>query len=279
VLDLSACADLRWLANVVADIAATRLAQRPILVGALARDILLLHAHGIDTGRATEDADFGIAVASWDEYETAWDRLISSGAFAASRLGRQRIQHRQFGWVDLIPFGGVERPDGTIAWPPEAQPVMNVLGYQEANATAIQTALPGGQDVLVVSIPMLIVLKVLAWEDRHTYAPRKDANDLMPMLGKYLDAGNLPRLPADAVELLGDAFDYGSAGALLAGREANAVLSTFGARGEVVSNRVGAIVRRESDPGGELALAYEMAGTNAEEARRLLSVFWLGLGS
>ena len=56
MLDLSACADLRWLANVVADIAATGLAQRPILVGALARDILLLHAHGIDTGRATEDA-------------------------------------------------------------------------------------------------------------------------------------------------------------------------------------------------------------------------------
>lgn len=155
---------------------------------------------------------------------------------------------------------------------------MNVLGYQEASATAIQTTLPGGQDVLVVSLPMLIVLKMLAWEDRHSYAPRKDADDLMLMLGKYLDAGNLPRLPADAVELLGDAFDYGSAGALLAGREANALLSTFGDRGETVRSRVAAIVHREADSQGGSILAYEMAGTNEEEARRLLAALGLGLG-
>ena len=277
MLDLSACVDLRWLARVVVDISAARLSQRPILVGALARDILLLHAHGIDTGRATEDADFAIAAASWDEYEAARDRLIASGAFAPSGRGRQRVQHREFGWVDLIPFGGLERADGTIAWPPEADPVMNVLGYRDACATAIQAALPGGLVVLVASLPMLIVLKMLAWEDRHTYAPGKDADDLLLMLGRYLDAGNLPRLPEDAVELLGDAFDYGSAGALLAGREANALLSTFGARGETVRNHVAAIVRRESDSEGRLTLAYEMAGTNEEEARRLLAALWLGL--
>lgn len=39
------------------------------LAGAMARDILLTHVHGINTGLATVDVDFGVAVASWDEFD------------------------------------------------------------------------------------------------------------------------------------------------------------------------------------------------------------------
>ena len=44
-------------------------------------------------------------------------------------LGDQRL--------DMVPFGGVERPDRTIEWPTEGTEVMNVLGLSEALAKAI----------------------------------------------------------------------------------------------------------------------------------------------
>jgi len=35
--------------------------------GAVARDILLRHVHGIETGIATADVDFGVAVETWKQ--------------------------------------------------------------------------------------------------------------------------------------------------------------------------------------------------------------------
>ena len=277
VVDLAGCKELRWLAQVAADVATAGLTQKPLVVGALARDILLLHAHGIDTGQATEDADFAIAVADWEEFSAAREKLLAGNAFVSSGQGMQRIRHREFGWIDLIPFGAIERADGTIAWPPDGAQVMNVLGFREACSTAIQVTLPGEQRVLVVSLPMLILLKILAWEDRHIYAPAKDAVDLMLMLRKYLDAGNVGRFPEDAAELPSLEFDYETAGALLAGRDVGALLGACQPRGEAICERVSAIVRRELDPDGQLMLLREMAGFDAEYAHRLLGAFERGL--
>jgi predicted nucleotidyltransferase len=39
------------------------------IVGATARDILLQHAHGIHTTRATLDVDIGVFVSDWDQFE------------------------------------------------------------------------------------------------------------------------------------------------------------------------------------------------------------------
>ena len=75
---------------------------------------------------------------------------------------------------------------------------MTVVGYSEALACAIDVKLPQNQRVLVVSLPMLAVLKIVAWSERHTAAPRKDATDLLLILKNYLDAGKQQRLYDEA---------------------------------------------------------------------------------
>ena len=91
---------------------------------------------------------------------------------------------------------------------------MTVVGYREALASAMDVKLPENQRVLVVSLPMLAVLKLVAWSERHTAAPRKDAADLLLILKNYLDAGNQQRLYEEAPHLLEDSnFDYERAGA------------------------------------------------------------------
>lgn len=41
----------------------------PLLVGAAARDLLLLNVHGQRVRRATKDVDFAVALASWEAFE------------------------------------------------------------------------------------------------------------------------------------------------------------------------------------------------------------------
>ncbi len=62
-----------------------------------------------------------------------------------------------------ILFGGLEKADGTISWPPHGDTVMSVMGLDEAMKSSVNALLPSGQQVAVVSLPMLAVLTIFAW--------------------------------------------------------------------------------------------------------------------
>jgi predicted nucleotidyltransferase len=62
-LDLTAKAELIFLAELIADLRAAAPPWEPLLVGAMARDLLLFHAHNIPVRRATADIDIAFTVA------------------------------------------------------------------------------------------------------------------------------------------------------------------------------------------------------------------------
>ena len=220
-LDLTNKQELRFLSDLIADVRARVPNIDILLVGATARDLLLFHAHGIKATRGTEDIDLAFAVASWSVFEKLRKSLWSSDVFRSHPSASHKLLYRKDVVVDLIPFGGLENADGTISWPPHGDTVMSVLGFEEALKSSIDALLPSGQQVSVVSLPMLAVLKVLAWLERRTREPRKDASDLILVLQNYLDAGNSERLYSEAAQLLENPdFDYERAGAWLAGRDA-----------------------------------------------------------
>jgi predicted nucleotidyltransferase len=100
------------------------------VAGATARDLILVNVHGLQPGRATRDIDLGIAVESWEQFELLKEQLIATRRFAAPPRAQQRLIYSdQAGFsipVDLIPFRGIASADGTIAWPPSRDVVMNV---------------------------------------------------------------------------------------------------------------------------------------------------------
>jgi predicted nucleotidyltransferase len=216
LLDLTAKTELSFLAELAADLSAAAPAWQPLLVGAMARDLLLYYAHNIPVGRATEDVDVAFAVAGWADFEALRTAMIASGQFEAHRTLVHKFSHRRQRQLDLVPFGGLDLPDGSIAWPPRGDEIMTVVGFREALASARDVMLPEGRRILVVTLPMLAVLKIIAWSDRHITAPQKDAGDLLLILKNYLDAGNRERLYDEAAHLLDDSdFDYERAGACL----------------------------------------------------------------
>jgi predicted nucleotidyltransferase len=199
---------------------ATQLSIPYFVIGATARDILLEHVYGIESTRATRDIDFAVAVPSWNVFDILKTQLISTGGFVAGEAAHRLLFGMDAGAypLDLVPFAGVAR-NGEIAWPPDGDFVMNIAGYADAHASALAVAITPGFTVKIVSLPAMVILKVLAWTDR----PERDkhASDVLLLLRHYHEAGQFDRLYDDGADLLA-AFDYDIelAGAALLGRDA-----------------------------------------------------------
>lgn len=195
------------------------------LAGATAREIILRHVFGRPPGRRTLDVDFGIAVRDWEQFENLKSALIKNADFMQHPKQKQRIFHKSPSViVDLIPFGGVERTDGTITWPPEEDIVMRVTGFTDGLESAVSVRLGEKLLVPVVSLPILLVLKVFAWVDRKH--EKRDAEDIYTLLKQYGDAGNEDRLYGEHQDILElEEFDFELAGARLIGRDVAHVVS------------------------------------------------------
>ena len=192
-----------------------------LVAGATARDLLLHHVYGHGIRRRTEDIDIGIAVPDWDAFQRLKDALTEQPGFqlqdTAHALFYSAVPGGEPLRIDVIPFDGVEDPDGRILWPPSGDTMLSVRGYRAALAEAVEIQLPAAGIVRSASLPGLALLKLFAWLDRGRLAPvAKDALDLVAIVAGYADAGQEDRLYAEREELLEMcAFDVPLAGALL----------------------------------------------------------------
>ena len=275
-MDLGDKTELCWLSAVLADVGDSAPDCDFLIVGAMARDVLLHYGHGVPITRATTDIDLGVAVGSWDEFSKLREACLESDHFTSGKPGSHRLIHRSGVPIDLIPFGGVEREDGTIEWP-EDNAVMGVLGYREARATAMQVLLPDKMPVATVCLPMLAILKLMAWSERHTYTPRKDASDLFLVLGNYLNDENTARLYEVGAHLLErEDFDYEVAGAWLAGYDALQCVMNHSEQPRRVLDAVENVLLTEADAKGNLRLVGDV-GAKAPTALKLLGGFRDGI--
>ncbi len=168
--------------------------------------------------------------------------------------------------IDIVPFGGVE--DGhLIAWPPDAEIEMSVLGFAEASNDLIRVELGRDLEIDVVSLPGLVLLKILAWDDRRYQHPQHDAVDLRLLLSSYceIDVDDLYQRGGDWLIL----FDYDNelAGAAVLGSDVRRIA------GEKALARVVTVLERELESG---SLFLDMTG-NADANERLVAAFRQGL--
>ncbi len=165
-----------------------------------------------------------MAVKNWQQFDTIKARLAGNVKFTASPEAAQRLYYRysdaaQSYPLDIIPFRGVEQPPNIVAWPPDMKVLINVAGYGEAIAAAMQVQVDDSLVVQVASLPGLAVLKLFAWLGRGE-EDSKDAQDLATIFRQYAAAGNLDRLFGDEIGLM-EKVDYSLdlAGPRLLGRD------------------------------------------------------------
>lgn len=279
LLDLANKQDLRPLAALIRDLRAAAPDADVMLVGAMARDVHLLHAYGIELPRATTDIDIALAVRDWAAFHALRDALLASGKFIARTTTLHKLVYVHLNIaIDLIPFKGVEDAKGNITWPPDNAEVMSLIGYREARASAVTARLPDDQQLVMVSLPMLAVLKVFAWIERNLTEPRKDARDLDVILCNYFKAGNGNRLYTEAGHLLDSPnYDYDLAGAWMCGRDARNTLEAQSNRTSQIVAQMNTMLDREVDPDGPLKYVSEIQSGNADQTRNLLAAFAAGL--
>ncbi|MGH3731744.1 MAG: hypothetical protein ACRDTU_23805 [Micromonosporaceae bacterium] len=206
-----------------------------LIVGAAARDLLLRFGHEFPAGRATEDLDIAVAVADWETYHR-----VRSGF--EHRRGDPVHRLRIGGMlVDLVPFGGVERPDRTIAWPPDDGSVMSAFGMAEALPHAVPVRVGPALLCKVASLPAQMVLKLTAWDERGAVKPRHDSTDIKLLLTAYSGTWNIDRLYEHTDLLEAYDFDVRLAGAALLGRDTARLLGLRGVQrlGPLVARTVG----------------------------------------
>ncbi len=162
-----------------------------LIVGAMARDIVLVHGFGAAIERGTRDIDFGIQVASWSDFDQLQKLLIDQG-FSPSKEPQRLVSPEDWdldiGYIDLVPFGALSDAGDLIAWPPKGEIKMSVLGFPEALANATQVRIDADPELIVpvASPPGMALLKLVAWGDRDIAERPKDAQDLLYLMSTYL---------------------------------------------------------------------------------------------
>ncbi len=161
-----------------------------LIVGATARDIILVHGYNAAIERGTKDVDFGIEVQNWEHYEVLRTALIAAGFTPHSKKAHQLNTTDSDGlpWeIDLIPFGGVSDDHGQIAWPSKQDIVMSVLGFDEVYQNAWDVTLSKSPElsVKVASTAGILLLKLIAWTERGREYQGKDAIDIYYVIKHY----------------------------------------------------------------------------------------------
>ncbi len=191
-----------------------------MLVGAVCRDAM--HAalgHEFAT-RATRDLDLALALRSWAAYQAitaAFPRVTDTGiCFRIAGLD-----------VDLLPFGDVEDPTGTVE-PPSRGETLSVWAFEEIYGAALSIGLPNGRTIQIPTVPGYAAAKLGAWLDRSSHGEFKDATDLALVLywcGESAAlADRLYETPTEQAILQDESFDLARASARLLGTDVVTVI-------------------------------------------------------
>ncbi|WIO73860.1 nucleotidyl transferase AbiEii/AbiGii toxin family protein [Porticoccaceae bacterium LTM1] len=220
----------KGLVEIYSDIAAhtSALGIDYLVVGAMARDLVLVHGYGSTIERGTRDIDFGINVASWEDFDALGKRILEAGYEPDSKQWHRFSCRDEEGlpWeIDILPFGAIADKDATISWPPKQESLMTVLGFAEAAENALAVTINHDPKIVIpVASPVGVsILKLVSWTERVEFKG-KDASDFQYLIRSYT---NIPEIN-DAIyqdgQMEAQAWDEGKASAMKLGQDANAVV-------------------------------------------------------
>jgi predicted nucleotidyltransferase len=153
-----------------------------LLVGAGARIFVFDRQYNVE-GRATKDLDFAVQVNDWSDFQSLSAQMTqgNNAAFKKTRVEHKFVHISTGIEIDIVPFGLIGQPNQILEWGDGNQ--MSLLGLNEAFSTAKILDI-GGIEVKVVNPYALLVLKLIAWNDRQEI---KDLEDIDFILRNYSD--------------------------------------------------------------------------------------------
>ncbi|MFQ5848910.1 MAG: nucleotidyl transferase AbiEii/AbiGii toxin family protein [Candidatus Methylomirabilales bacterium] len=156
-----------------------------VLIGATVPQVRVRPDHeGEFRGRPTLDVDAVVTAGSWEDYERIRRRLFEAG-FRPGTAPHQLLFGEDV-MIDLIPYGPALVQNDRLEWA-ETGRVISTLGMEEAFASAEQVEVAPGFSLRVVTIPGLVLLKIVAYQDRPEERAR-DLSDIVHCFEHYEEA-------------------------------------------------------------------------------------------
>jgi len=153
------------------------------LIGALARDAWFQQQSV--TSRRTSDIDFAVLVPQREKFEELKTFLSQEKGFVETKGNSFAMLSPEGITVDILPFGSIEIDEDINAANGEAQVVTN--GFKEIYKSALASfATEDGIRVNIASLPGIILLKLIAYQDRPEIRI-KDPADIMEIIRYYFD--------------------------------------------------------------------------------------------
>lgn len=205
---------------------ATELELEILVVGAMARDLVLVHGFNARLERGTRDIDFAVQVRDWASFAKLAEGLISKGFVRAENIAHRFYLKREneLTWeIDLVPFGELADSSGNIKWPPDESIEMSVLGFDEAFEHAFVVEM--GNDspsfkMRVVSPAGMSFLKLISWLERVPSMRTKDAQDIKYLMKSYYKIPDVFDRMYEEGDMKAEDWDQDRASARILGRDA-----------------------------------------------------------
>ncbi len=160
------------------------------IVGAVARDIWLTQIYDEPDRRTTKDLDLAVFIHDTAEYEALQAWLVEQEGFVLAQSSAFCLLYPSAPGpgnvaVDLMPFGAIADEAGDVYFSGRGMERISTVGFAEVLAEAATVAIPTGEQWRVVTLPGIVVLKLVAWQDRPERG--KDAVDVWNLLAVYFD--------------------------------------------------------------------------------------------
>jgi predicted nucleotidyltransferase len=153
-------------------------------VGALARNVWYMENK--EDARGTKDVDFGVYVPNHQIYQSLKDMLIANfGYNEISTNAFCLISPYEKLPVDLLPFGEIEN-QGKVITEGSGLVSINLDGFSEVYEHGLLSKLIEGVKLSICSIPSVVLLKLIAYDDRPDNRP-KDPLDINSIFIYYPD--------------------------------------------------------------------------------------------
>jgi predicted nucleotidyltransferase len=250
--------------------AAAAVGVAPCLIGAGAIQLGSALGWGVRLGRTTRDWDFAVRVDSFEQYEDLVRRLVGERDFAPAPEPH-RFRHRADGVLDVLPYGGVERPAGIVRW--RDGTVFEVGGFCALDEHHASHRL-GPTTLRLASLAVVVGLKLLAHRARGPGVAR-DIADVVAILEGVERSVREDRIEAEALERLGaEDVRFSEVGAYLLGRDAGRAFPP------AVLESLGSILMQAEDPAARTlarVLGSSSSGADRETVVSRLRAFRIGL--
>ena len=152
-------------------------------VGALARNVWYT-AHDMHS-RGTKDVDFALYLSSKDVYNRLREELINHFGYTPAPHNAFCLDSPYGTPVDLLPFGEIEE-NGKVIVEGKGLVEVKLDGFLETYRNALETIQIEDDMLKVCSIPAVVLLKLIAIDDRPERRPN-DPLDIDAVLRHYPD--------------------------------------------------------------------------------------------